>query len=187
MLDEGQFSVEADKGLSVIITSGQTKEDRQTLAEHAERLAADKTRGFLSAEVIKQPVTGDIEEIIVDSDVASIAFLGDGTFGSFSTFRNGTLADSISWYNLARMAEHLKQGVVELRTCSAIHSPDKETRVSLSAFIVADQTKIIGTVDQVFANHHGFEEFNCWLGPVYENPDNTAEQLRRPIGYDFLS
>lgn len=184
MLEQGVLGVEVDEGYPVIITSGETREDRHTLAEHAEKLSSDTSRSFLNAEIIRQPVTGVIEEIIIDPEVTSIAFLGDGTFSTFNMRHEDRAVESVSWYNLARMATHLKQGIVEFRACSKLESPKKETRVSLPAFIVADQTKIIGSVNQTFANHHGFEVFNNCMAPVYANQINTAEQLRRPVGFD---
>ncbi|MDQ2973611.1 MAG: hypothetical protein M3Q79_03970 [bacterium] len=82
-------------------------------------------------------------------------------------------------------AGHLKTGTIEMRNCSVILDPLKEARVSMASFLVEDQTEIIGTVNASFANHNGFEAFNQFLAQIYKKPTNSAEELRRPIGYEL--
>ncbi len=182
LLQSGQLSLPSDEGQAVIITSGGTKENKQTLAEHAQVLAADRARRFLGATILLQPALDEIIEVIRNPEVASMAFIGDGAFSSFTIGDGGQRLD---WRSAARAASHLKQGSMELRTCSRIISPHKEARVSMAAFLVDNQTNILGTVDKSFADHNGFDEFNLFLGQIYAKPHNSAEELRRPIGYDL--
>lgn len=188
LFEEGKLSLPASEGYPVIVTAGENKEEREVLAEHSEKLSADTSRGFLNAKIIRQPNTKDIHEIIIDPEVTSIAFLGDGNFSTFHMpqTKAGTM-ERVSWYNLARMATHLKQGTVEQRTCSMIIEANREARVALPAFIVADQTKIISSVDKSFASHCGFVVFNQHIGSVYELPHNDRDQLRQPIGFKLPS
>jgi hypothetical protein len=184
MLESSLLSLSAEKGASIIFTNGTTKEDRDVLMEHAEELASDAKRSFLAADIITDAKRGQVLQAVTNPEVANIAFIGDGVFGTFNMFdrRSGT-QERVTWDALAKAATHLKQGVIEQRTCTEIRDPHKEVRVALGSLIVADQTNIIGTADKTFANHHGYGEFNIQLQSLYPELTNSADQLRRPIGY----
>lgn len=155
MINEGLFSLEVDEGYSVVLTSGSTREERESLVEHADKLTEDESRGFFGARIIRQPRIDDIKRVITDPEVTSIAFVGDGNFGTYHLGLPGTAdVERVTWYSLARMATHLKKGVVEERTCTRILNPERDVRVALSSFIVSDQTMILGTVEETFAAHH---------------------------------
>lgn len=173
-----------ENGASIIITSGESREDREVLEEHAERINSSDGKVFYGAEILSQPSKKQVEEVILDKNVSNISFLGDGNFGLINLYqRRSDSYERISWYNLGKIATHLKSGIIEQRTCTRIRNPHEEVRVALGSIIVSDQTNLIGTVDLAFANHNGFEEFNSQLKQLYPRIHNTAEQLRRPDGF----
>ena len=186
LFDSGSFSVPETEGYPVIFTSGTTKEEKFVLAEHAEALANDSRRSFFGAIIIHQAQVEDIVGFLNDPENTSIALIGDGNFSTMHlTLPEGSGISRITWRSLAKAAPHLKTGVVEQRTCTRLVKPTEEARVALPSFIVADQTKIISSIGKSFATHHGYDVFNRFIHPVYDESHNNADQLRRPFGINL--
>lgn len=182
LAESGKFSLPVDQGYPVILTSGKTDEEIRVLIEHAEALAEDPTRGFFRATRIIQAREEDVKDYLLDPEATSLALIGDGNFGTFHMAVPGQdYFERVTWDSLGRTATHLKTGVFEQRTCTRRLNAETEVRVSLGSFIMADQSRIVSSVDKVFATHHGFEVFNQFMHPVYPRAHNDAEQLRHPI------
>ncbi len=183
LLDAGKLSLPPDQGYPVIFTSGQGSEERKSLAEHAEQLASSKISAFFNAITVIQATPDDVITYLLDPENTHMAFIGNGSFGAINfAHTNSDHQDSLTWSNLGQRASHLKTGFFEQRTCTGILNPKKEVRVALPSFIVANQMRIITTVNHSFETYDGFEEFNRHLGPVYMEQVNSAEQLRKPFG-----
>jgi hypothetical protein len=185
MLESGNLSVSPEIGGSVVIHSGYgNAEERETLNQHSDDLIS-RAGAFLGATVLRRPTSETISEVLKDPDIVNISFIGHG---SFSTFYFGKSVDTripITWLDISKTSTHLKQGVIEQRTCTTIPNPLKEVRVAMPSFIIADQTKIIGSVNKIFDEMHGYEVITPMLGKVYEQPLNSADELRRPIGFNI--
>lgn len=184
MYHSGAFSFSHELGRAVIITSGATAEERRELRYHAEQLSEDESRHFVGAEIVSQPDKPEVIRLLQDAEVADVAFVGDGNFGTMH-LSQGNNTEKVTWYDLAKNTTHLKQGVIEERTCTKIKTPDKEVRVSLGSLVVSDQTSILGTVNKTFATFHGHREFSEQLTHIYAKPHNTAHELRQPVGFSL--
>ena len=114
--------------------------------------------------------------------MTSLAFIGDGNFGTYNMYVNGDY-QRVTWDRLSKAATHLKTGVIEERTCTAILNPHKEVRVSRGSMIIADQTQIQSTVDSTFGNHLGFDAFNAQLSQIYPDHTNDEHDLRQPLNF----
>jgi hypothetical protein len=181
LLKDKNFSLTPENGGgSVIFTSGQNREDRETLQEHADQLATDRDRGFFGAEIIRQATKIEIFSAISDRDITSMAFLGDGNMGTMNLVTGKDSFERLTWYDLSKVTTHLKQGTTQERTCSMILRPDREIRVPLTSFIVSDQRNIFGTVNISFGNHAGYDIFNHHVHSLFDNPANSEEELRSP-------
>jgi hypothetical protein len=185
MLEQGRLSSSSEKGMSVVIQSGYgSTDEKEVLNNHSDELIS-KSGIFLGAIVLRRPTSESICEVIRDPDVANIAFIGHGSFSTFYYGRSRENRTPLSWQGISNIATHLKSGIIEQRTCTTIPNPFKEVRVALASFLVADQTNIIGTVNKVFDEMHGYEVITPLLGSVYSLPINTADELRSPIGFDL--
>jgi len=185
LLESGSLSSNVDSGSSVIFTTGDTEEDLLTLEEHSESLALDTSRAFYGAEIVRQAKANDIRSALENPDIVSIAFIGDGNFGTYNISAGHGRYERITWGKLSKWATHLKQGIMEERTCTELTNPAQEVRVSLSSLIAVDQRDIQGTVGMSFGNHVGFETFNLHVGQIYGNSSNNAMELRQPIGFEL--
>lgn len=185
-VDEGFFSITPEMGGGLVIfTSGQNREDRETLQEHAEQLSADLDRGFFGAEIIRQATKKDVISAIKDSDISSFAFIGDGNMGTMNLVNGKDSFERITWHDLSKATTHLKQGTTQERTCSMLLRPEREIRVPLTSFIVSDQRNIFGTVNMSFGNHAGFDIFNQHVDRLFNSSINSCDELRRPGNFEL--
>lgn len=186
LLAMGEFSASPENGAGAIIfTSGESREDREVLAEHADELSRDRQRGFYGAEIIRQARRANIYDALADKDIASLAFLGDGSLGVINLSIGNDTFERVNWYSLARNAPHLKVGTTQERTCTGVYTPQKEVRIPLTSLIVADQRTIFGTVNLTFGNHAGYEIFNQHITQLFDEPHNAADRLRQPLNFDI--
>lgn len=181
MLQGRIFSVPESIGSAVIIVSALGAKETEIAEEHALRVAEDYAEQG-AVELLVRPTLSQIGRVVTDRGVVSLAFVGHGSFSSYHAYHDRTSFDIVDWASLATMADHLKTGYFEQRTCGHMHKPDQNIRVALGSFVVVDQTRIRAAVGVMPpTNESGYEVFEALLHQAYGWQNNDAEQLRNPI------
>lgn len=157
--DAQKFSVAQEVGKTAIIVSsyvnlgfleeGEESEDIIFLEEAAE-IADEITEEGGTPQIISA-TQKNIEQAIRDPEVSDIITIGHGRLGNL-TLNTGS---HTSWYNIAAMVTHLKQGTFFQRQCGLI---DPEFTVPMGFFAVSDHRNIIAAAGVQLPNllkpHH---------------------------------
>jgi hypothetical protein len=176
------FSVPESVGSAAVIVSALGTKETELAEEHALRVAEDYAKQG-DVELFVRPTPLQIGRIMTDRSVVSLVFIGHGSFSSYHAYHDETKSyDIVDWASIASMADHLKTGYFEQRTCGHLHKPDQNIRVALGSFVVVDQTRIRAAVGVMPpTDGSGYEEFEALMHQAYSWQNNDAEQLRNPI------
>ena len=170
-LTERSVAIIVGRGIELRNTSLYSTEDyydeNLDLKHEAERLAASITSGQADATIVTMPTKAEVASLVQDPTVTDLIFLGHGSLGSFDLTQNVRLA----WPDLARYADHLKQGSVVQRTCALFTRP---VNVPLGTFIVNDHRNIMAAPGKAFRE---LEEMDGSIMPVFTEAQVAADAL----------
>ncbi len=178
LFNAGQLSVPDDIGEAYILYSVHDGGDKALLRKHADALTAQwrsRRGGRAIIEVTCNPTVGDVEFVIQNHAVSTLAFIGHGSLGAWWRY-DSKVHSPMTWYQLAALTTHLKRGIVEQRTCAS--APDlRSVRLPIGTFLVTDQRNAIAPVGHSPSNKAGFDEFEKILGSVYDHAVNAPMDL----------
>jgi hypothetical protein len=141
----GVLSVLPEEGeMAIFVTSDKDKDsDIDTKEYEAEAREVAREAGFThnSVRIIEQPKPKHILSSVRSRNVASICFIGHGSFGTYATdYYKKERHVNVDWYDLSLETNHLKTGIFDQRTCALL---SRDMNVALGSFVMYYSSNIL--------------------------------------------
>lgn len=131
-----------------------------TFMEEADAIIKRHNEKGLKAEKVVTDSIADVMDVVRDEQCSDIIAIGNGSYNSL------WLSDQhLTWWNLSKMACHLKAGVFVQRTCG--HYETHKLNVSLPTFIMRDQRNIFAPYGHMLDDANPDESL---IKQVYQQP-----------------